>query len=165
MHFNVISGLAAAVLLVVAGQALAQVPQSIAAPGETAVVTLQAQGAQIYECRAGGDGRLAWAGREPAAALLQNGKTVGRHYAGPTWEHIDGSAVVAKAAGSAPGASPQDVAWLKLSVVSSRGTGLLSGITTVQRINTAGGALSGSCDKAAGLQSVAYSTDYVFLKK
>ena len=70
----------------------AQVPPAIAAPGENAVVTLHAEGAQVYECKAGNDGKLAWAFREPIATLILDGKTVGRHYAGPTWEHADGSA-------------------------------------------------------------------------
>jgi hypothetical protein len=90
--------------LLVAGEASAQqLPPSINAPGETEVVKLYAIGAQIYECKAGNDGKLAWAGREPSAALTLDGKTVGRHYAGPTWEHADGSAVVARAVGNAPG--------------------------------------------------------------
>ena len=66
---------------------------------------LHAEGAQVYECKAGADGKLAWAFREPIATLLVDGKTVGRHYAGPNWEHSDGSAVVGKAAGNAPGAT------------------------------------------------------------
>src|SRR5947199_662581 len=84
------------------GVAHAQVPAAIAAPGESAVATWHAEGAQVYECKAGTDGKLAWAFREPIATLLLDGKTVGRHYAGPTWEHADGSAVVGKAAGNAP---------------------------------------------------------------
>ena len=68
-------------------------PDAIAAPGQTVVVTLHAEGAQIYDCKAGADGKLAWAFREPIATLLDNGKTVGRHYAGPNWELSDGSAV------------------------------------------------------------------------
>jgi len=147
------------------GTAFAQVPPAIAAPGETAVATYHAIGAQVYECRAGADGKLAWAGREPIAVLLLDNKTVGRHYAGPTWEHTDGSAVVAKAAGSAPGKTPNDVAWLKLTVTSSKGSGMLSGVTTIQRINTAGGAHPGACDKAGAIASSPYETDYVFLKK
>ena len=59
-------------------------PDAIAAPGETIVLTLHAEGAQIYERKAGADGKLAWAFREPTAALLLDGKTVGRHYAGPS---------------------------------------------------------------------------------
>ena len=70
-------------------------PEAIAAPGETPIHTLHAEGAQVYECKAATDGKLAWAFREPTATLLLDGKTVGRHYAGPNWEHIDSSAVVA----------------------------------------------------------------------
>jgi hypothetical protein len=149
----------------VSSMANAQVPASIAAPGETVVVTLHAEGAQVYECKAGADGKLAWAFREPIATLLLNGKTVGRHYAGPNWEHMDGSTVTGKAAGNAPGATPKDIPLLKLEVVATRGSGALSGVTTVQRINTQGGRHDGACDKAGALFSAPYAADYVFLKK
>jgi len=141
------------------------VPDAIAAPGEAIVVTLHAEGAQVYDCKAGSDGKLGWAFREPIATLMADGKTVGRHYAGPNWEYSDGSAVIGKAAGNAPGATPNDIPWLKLSVVSQRGTGVLTGITTVQRINTQGGKLDGACDKAGATRSAPYAADYVFLRK
>ena len=140
-------------------------PDAIAAPGETVVLRVHAEGAQVYECKAGTDGKLAWAFREPIATLLLDGKTVGRHYAGPNWEHVDGSAVAAKGAGSAHGATPNDIAWLKLNVVSQRGNGVLTGVTTVQRINTQGGTLDGACDKAGAFRSAPYSAEYVFLRK
>jgi hypothetical protein len=146
-------------------KAQSPLPDAIAAPGETVVLTVHAEGAQVYECKAGADGKLAWVFREPVATLFADGKTIGRHYAGPNWEHIDGSAVVGKAAGNAPGATADDIPWLKLQVVSSRGSGLLSGVTTVQRINTKGGKFDGPCDKAGSFKSAAYSADYVFLKK
>ena len=72
-----------------ATQAAAQVPAPIAAPGESVIATFHAQGAQVYECKAAADGKLAWAFREPIATLLLDGKTVGRHYAGPNWDHVD----------------------------------------------------------------------------
>jgi hypothetical protein len=140
-------------------------PEAIAAPGEAVVLSTHAEGAQIYECKAGADGKLAWAFREPIATLLVDGKTIGRHYAGPNWEYSDGSAVVGKIVGSAPGAAPNDIAWLKLSVASQRGNGLFTGVTTVQRINTKGGKLEGACDKAGSFSSAPYSADYVFLRK
>ncbi len=141
----------------------AQTPAAIAATG-TVVLTLHAEGAQVYECKADASGKPAWVFREPIATLLADGKTVGRHYAGPNWEYSDGSAVVGKAAGNAPGATDKDIPWLKLEVVSQRGSGALGGITTVQRINTAGGKLQGACDKPGTYQSVPYSADYVFLR-
>ena len=146
-------------------QAMAQVPPAIAAPGETVVATLQAVGAQIYQCEVGADGKLAWAFREPIASLFLDGKTVGRHYAGPNWELIDGSAVVAKAAGNVPGKTADDIDWLKLEVTSHRGSGALSGVTTVQRLNTKGGVYTGVCDKAGVLRTAPYAADYVFLKR
>ena len=150
---------------VVTASAQTPLPEAIAAPGETVVLTLHAEGAQVYECKAGSDGKLAWAFREPVATLLLDGKTVGRHYAGPNWEHIDSSAVVGKAAGNAPGATPNDIPWLKLDVVSQRGSGVLSGVTTVQRINTQGGKLDGACDKPGTYRNAPYAADYVFLRK
>ena len=146
-------------------QAPSQVPAAIAAPGETIVATYHAEGAQIYECKAGSDGKLAWVFREPIATLLLDGKTVGRHYAGPNWENVDGSAVTGKAAGSAPGKTANDVPWLKLDVVNRHGSGALADVTTVQRINTQGGAAQGPCDQAGAFRSVPYSADYVFLRK
>jgi hypothetical protein len=143
----------------------AQVPDAIAVKGETVIATWHAEGAQVYECKAGADGKLAWAFREPIATLLLDGKTIGRHYAGPNWEHADGSAVVGKVVGNAPAATPKDIPLLKLEVIASRGSGTLSGVTTVQRINTSGGRHDGACEKAGAFFSAPYAADYVFLKK
>jgi hypothetical protein len=154
-------------LAAMAGPAVAAdpLPDAIAAPGETVVLSVHAEGAQVYECKAAADGKLAWAFREPVATLLSEGKTVGRHYAGPNWELADSSAVVGKVIGNAPGATANDIAWLKLEVASRRGSGVLTPVTTVQRINTHGGKLDGSCDKAGEFKSAPYSADYVFLRK
>ena len=148
-----------------ASAAAAELPGAVAAPGETVVLTTHAEGAQVYECKAGTDGKLSWLFREPIATLMTDGKTVGRHYAGPNWEHVDGSVVTAKAAGNAPGATANDIPWLKLEVIAHRGSGVFSAVTTVQRINTSGGKLDGACNKAGDTKSAPYSADYVFLKK
>jgi len=50
-------------------------------------------------------------------------------------------------------------------VTAQRGSGRLTGITTIQRINTKGGALDGACDSAGAFQNMPYAADYVFLKK
>ena len=140
-------------------------PDAIAAPGYKTVLTLHAVGAQVYECKPDDSGKLAWVLREPIATLLQDGKTVGRHYAGPNWEHIDGSAVIGKAIANAPGATPNDIPLLKIEVISQRGNGALTGVTLVQRINTRGGKADAPCTAAGALLSAPYSTDYVFLRK
>jgi hypothetical protein len=166
MNTKTLSGCILAALILPTSIASAQqVPDAIAAPGETLVATIHAQGAQIYDCKADTAGRLVWQFREPVATLLFDGTTVGRHYAGPNWELSDGSAVVAKAAGRAPGASATDIPLLKLEVVSRRGSGQLSDVTTIQRLNTKGGVAVGDCAQTGALLSVPYSADYAFYKK
>lgn len=141
-----------------------KLPEAIEAPGETTFLTLHAEGAQIYECKEA-DGKLAWAGREPIATLILDGKTVGWHGAGPSWDLTDGSGLTGKILAVVPAPGEADVPWVKLAVVSQRGNGRLTGATTIQRINTVGGKPSTVCKKAGELLSVAYSTDYVFSKK
>jgi hypothetical protein len=143
--------------------AAAPLPAALATPGATVIVAYRAVGAQIYECKSGSDGKPAWTFREPIASLFLDGKTVGRHYAGPTWENVDGSAVVGKAVANVPGTTPDDIPWLKLQVVAHSGNGVLADVDTVLRINTRGGALKGGCEQAGGLCGVPYSCDYVFL--
>ena len=158
-------GFAAVAFAIGAGAAMADMPAAIGAPDATPIITLHAEGAQIYECKTADDGKLAWAFREPIATLILDGKTVGRHYTGPIWEHVDGSSVHGKAVASAPGATGSDVACLKLEVIGRRGTGALADADFVQRINTSGGMLRGPCERAGALRSAPYSADYVFLHK
>ena len=151
--------------LLISARTFAQVSAPIAASGETAVATFHAEGAQVYECKLDSSSKLVWQFREPIAALILDGKTVGRHYAGPNWQHVDGSAVRAKMASSLPGATSDDVPWLKLDVTEQRGNGVLSHVVTVRRVNTKGGATQGPCESAGTFRSVPYSADYVFLRK
>jgi Protein of unknown function (DUF3455) len=158
--------LASFAAMLAASTARAQVPGVLAAPtGTVVVLAVHAEGAQIYDCKAGADGKLVWQFREPIATLLVDGKTVGRHFAGPTWELADGSAVAGKVARRADGATPKDIPLLELEATSHRGSGQLSGVTTILRLNTKGGVTEGSCAAAGSLLSVPYSADYTFLKK
>jgi hypothetical protein len=154
-----------ALLMLPLAAARAEMPEAIAAPGEILVATMHAEGAQVYECKADATGKLVWQFREPIATLLVAGRTVGRHYAGPNWELADGSAVSGKVAGRAPGANPTDIPLLKLDVTSQRGNGQLAGVSTIQRLNTKGGAAEGPCGSAGAFLSVPYSADYAFYRK
>jgi hypothetical protein len=150
---------------VIAPSAAAEVPETIAARGETLIATVHATGAQVYECKTNSDGKLVWQFREPIATLMIDGKTVGRHFAGPVWEMADGSAVSAKVSAQAPGATTNDIPLLRLDVAARDGSGLLSGVTTIQRLNTRGGRADAACDSTGTFLSVPYSADYAFYKK
>jgi hypothetical protein len=154
-----------AILLAFGREGRAQAPDALVAPGEALMLTVHAEGAQIYECKADPTGKLAWQFREPIAALMVDGKTVGRHYTGPCWELADGGAVTGNVVARAPGASDKDIPLLRLEVTSRRGTGQLTAASAIQRINTRGGVAAGSCERGGALLSVPYSADYVFLRK
>ncbi|HEY2617204.1 MAG TPA: DUF3455 domain-containing protein [Acetobacteraceae bacterium] len=149
-------------LSLVISVAHAQMPDAIATPGQVGIAQFHAEGAQVYECKPDAMGKLGWQFREPIASLLADGQTVGRHFVGPSWELNDGSLVVAKIAGNAPGATPADISWLRLDV--TYGNGRLGRVTTVQRINTRGGNAPATCATAGSYLSVPYSAEYVFLR-
>lgn len=98
-------------------------------------------GAQIYVCRAGSDGKPAWALKAPEAELRDSqGAVIGRHYAGPTWKDKDGSEITGKATARVNAPESASIQWLLVSVTEHSGKkGALSRVTSVQRINTQGG--------------------------
>jgi hypothetical protein len=156
---------ALAALLMPAPATAGELPDAIAAPGEYLVATIHAQGAQIYECKADAAGKLGWQFREPIATLFIDGKTAGRHFAGPYWELDDGSKIIGKVAMRTSGATANDIPLLKLDATPQREAGLLAGATTIQRINTKGGVAQGSCETPGALLSVPYAADYAFYQK
>jgi hypothetical protein len=141
----------------------AQIPPALSVTGESIVARFHAEGAQIYECKLDPANKLVWHYREPAAALMLDGATVGFHITGPVWQHVDGSAVRAKMVAAAPGATFNDIPWLKLEVTEQHGKGVLSRVMAIQRINTKGGMTQGECPAAGAFRSIPYSADYVFL--
>ena len=134
---------------------------------ETVVLTSPARGVQIYECRPGKDGTgFDWAFVAPEAELFDaRSRSIGYHDAGPTWHSSDGSRVVGSVKARAEAPVPGAVPWLLLATKSTGATGVLSGVTSIQRINTAGGvAPAAPCTE--GLKGmtvrVPYTADYVF---
>jgi Protein of unknown function (DUF3455) len=139
-------------------------PASIAVKAGVPVAQLRAAGAQIYVCAKNAAGALNWTFREPVASLLDEGKTVGRHFVGPTWEFVDGSRVVGEVVSKAPGATAKDIAWLKLSAKEPPKSGLVAGAKSILRIDTKGGVFEGACDSEGELHSEPYTATYVFVK-
>jgi hypothetical protein len=117
------------------------VPSKIQVPdGAELVLQAHASGFQIYVCREAADGTFAWTLKGPEAALYdQGGAVIGKHYAGPSWKHNDGSEVTARAVARVDSPDADAIPWLLLSVTSHVGNGALSRVTSIQRIQTAGG--------------------------
>lgn len=121
-------------------------PANLAPPADQVLaLTLTARGVQIYECRAvpgGESNRFEWAFKAPEADLFDaQGRKVGRHYAGPTWELTgDGGGKVAgrvKAKAEAP--DGKGIPWLLLEAAPASGGGVMGRVQSIQRVNTVGG--------------------------
>ena len=129
------------------------------------VLKLAARGAQVFRCEKR-DGQGIWAFRQPDAELLDaTGKIVGRHGANFSFEHVDGSRLVATITANDEAPKPTDLRWL-LMTTRSFGKGAFEGVTHVQRINTAGGMPPASCDAAhAGrVLRIDFTSDFLFYR-
>jgi hypothetical protein len=138
------------------------VPEPIEAPlVENVTTRALASGVQIYECQAEG-----WKLVGPNAELRDDrGQPLGKHYAGPTWEALDGSKVVGEVAKKADAPDGKGVSWLLLKAKSTEGSGAFAKVTSIQRVDTSGGkAPAGGCDATAlgTRQSVPYRATYYF---
>ena len=161
--------LALAVSAGMGGNVLAQtpVPPSLQAPaGEALIASVHAKGVQIYECRAPKDaqGKFEWAFTGPEAELADaQGKHVGKHYAGPHWEALDGSKVVATVLQKADAPDANAIPWLLLGAKSVGPDGAFSRVSSIQRVNTSGGkapAAGCSAADAGKFARIAYTADY-----
>lgn len=142
------------------------IPQQIQPPAsEQLVLQAHATGDQIYTCTNDAS-QFAWTLKAPDARLFdKNGKPFGKHFAGPSWEANDGSRVTGKAVANSPSPDANSIPWLLVTIVNHDGSGVLSRVTTVQRINTKGGkAPASGCDTSHVSQEVRvpYSADYRF---
>lgn len=131
-----------------------EVPPELAVPsGHELAFELFADGVQVYRCAdtvlPGGSQSPGWVLHAPEATLVtRHGVHAGRHSAGPTWEALDGSGVVATKIESAP-SERAAIPWLLLRATSHPGRdGSMANITFVQRVATSGGnAPSNSCTR------------------
>jgi hypothetical protein len=130
------------------------VPDSIKVPvTDQLSFPANAKGVQIYECRANKEDstKYEWVLKAPEADLFDaRGKKIGRHYAGPTWESIDGSKVVGELKARQPSTDTNAIPWLLLGVKKHEGNGVFSRVDTIQRLETVGGkAPAGGCDQSS----------------
>ena len=173
MRNSVCVGLVAGGMLAVAmispasAQSLADLPAALKPTGMAPYLEVSATGVQIYTCGKNDAGAWTWAFKAPEAALFdKDKKQIGKHYAGPTWEGMQGGKIVGAAKANAPGAAGS-IPWLLLDVKSSEGASVFTQAKGVLRIATHGGvAPAQGCDEAhSGQESrVPYTATYVFLK-
>jgi hypothetical protein len=131
-----------------------------------------AKGVQIYTCNGNGD----WGKSVPRADLVDDaGTLVVKHSKGPTWTAVADGSAVSLVTGTKPTsvdspAPARDIPWLLVPVgpapTSSTTPGLLTGTTSIQRLNTQGGtappAAECKAQTAGKVKEVPYKADYFF---
>ncbi len=126
-----------------------------------------AKGFQIYTCN-GATSTWGPASTPDAKLFDDNGELVAKHFAGPTWEAKDGSAVKGTVTGRVDSPTPATaIPWLRLSTTPVPGSpgGLLTKTTFIQRVATTGGvAPTAGCNSntAGKKEKVPYTADYYF---
>jgi hypothetical protein len=121
-----------------------------------------ADGVQIYRWTG-----TAWTFVAPSAVLSADADgvtTVGIHYAGPTWESVSGSKVVAAVQKRCtPNANA--IQWLLLGAVSTQGPGIFDQVGLIQRVNTVGGVAPSAPGSFVGEEArVPYTAEYYFYR-
>jgi hypothetical protein len=138
-----LTGLVASAAAQAPPTAAEDVPANLVPPsGSILLFELDARGVQVYTCKADPDDSTApvWALKGPEAELLNaRGEVVGSHFAGPTWQVLDGSAVVGQVLERADAPEAGAIPWLLLEAKEHAGSGVFSMITHVQRLDTVGG--------------------------
>jgi len=119
------------------------IPERLRTPPDQALaVEAHAVGVQIYECAmiAAQPAHYEWTSTAPEAQLSDRaGRKLGRHYAGPTWESVDGSKVVGEVIARDGGPDSAAIPWLLLSAKSTLGVGVFARVKSIQRLQTVGG--------------------------
>ena len=146
----------------------ASLPEAVRVPaGQKFMMTSRGVGELTYECRAKKDmaAQFEWAFVGPVATLMNaDRKVIGKYYAGPTWEAMDGSKVSGKQVAVAP-AAPGSIPLQLVKADPAVGLGAMNGVSFIQRVNTQGGvAPTAVCDASSVSKrmTVAYEADYVF---
>jgi Protein of unknown function (DUF3455) len=124
-----------------------------------------ARGVQIYVCSVpAAGGAPVWTLKAPHAVLFQGGEVGAIHFAGPSWQAVDGSLVTgAKVAAATP--DPTAIPWLLLQAATNTGPGVFSDVTWLQRLDTVGGlapATGCDADHVNAQVLVPYRANYFF---
>ena len=146
-------------------------PASIQVPaGNKVALETVGVGEITYECRdkANAPGMTEWVFVGPNAMLNdRSGKQVGKYYGPPaTWESLDGSKLTATQLAVAPSGAG-NLPFQLVKANPAMGSGMMTGVTHIQRVALQGGVAPASDCSAANKGSkamVKYQADYIFWK-
>jgi hypothetical protein len=137
--------------------------------GEEPAFMLSADGVHIYQCKnVSADGRFGWVFTAPDATLYEGSRSAASHQVPNLWESLSDRSSVTGVVRSTQSAGGANLPWALIQAQSIGASGMFAGVTSIQRVNTAGGvAPAGGCGPATdGAESrVGFRADYYFYKR
>jgi len=154
-----------------------EVPASIKVTDDYKLIMhAYAKGVQVYVCIQDptDTSRYVWTFSEPRANLYAAAdyrELIGKHYLNPakkpTWENTDGSTISGAKLQQADSPDGLSIPWLLLKGITPGGTGKLTPVVFIQRINTHGGKAPAIADRQHKGQVLEqpYTAEYLFYIK
>ena len=141
-----------------------------ASADEEPAFVLRGEGAHVFECKplATDPERFAWAFSSPDLTLYDGGRPAARLAAENTWEALGDRSSLSGAVRARQDGGADNIPWLLLRAQSTPDDGLFAGVTSVQRVNTAGGVAPGSGCDASNVGTdmrVPVAADYYFYRR
>lgn len=166
--------LAAALALALPAAAIPE-PAGIAATlrapaGEEAVFALHGAGDYIYQCQQSvlDPNAYQWAFLNPDATLYDGSRSVARHASVGLFEALSDRSSVSGVVRGSQAAGTANLPWLSIRAQPLAADGLFAGVTSIQRVNTSGGAAPATgCGptNVGGETRVSFQADYFFYKQ
>jgi hypothetical protein len=137
---------------------------------ETPAFMLTGNGVYIYECRQSAldANRYEWGFVVPDATLYDGGRSVARHATAGLYEALGDRSSISGVVRGTQAAGTANLPWISIRAQPLAEAGLFSGVTTIQRVNTNGGAAPVTACGPANIGAearVAYQADYYFYKQ
>jgi hypothetical protein len=137
-------------------------------PTEDPAFALSANGVQLYQCQqVPGGASYAWFLVAPDATLYDGAASVARMASPNHWESLYDLSSVSGVPLRMQAAGADNLPWELMHAVPIGDSGMFAGVSSIQRVNTAGGAPPrGACDDThVGDEArVAFTADYYFYK-
>jgi len=140
-----------------------------AAPGEAPAMMLSARGTEIYTCTPSATqaGAYAWISTAPDVTLYDGTRGVARLATLNHWESLEDRSSVSGIPMRLQAGGAGNMPWALMRGVPLGESGMFAGVTSIQRVNTRGGAApSAGCDEThVGTEArVDFAADYYFYK-
>ena len=137
-------------------------------PGEEPAFSLRADGVQVYQCSPLATGGYGWALEAPDATLYDGSRSVARLATPNHWESLDDRSSVTGIPRRMQAAGADNMPWELLGAMPAGEEGMFAGVTSIQRVNTNGGAAPAAgcaADTAGSEVRVPFTAEYYFYKR